>query len=362
MTAEYRSNAAGKHYLPSLDGWRAIAIALVLLSHGWASHGAQDAPEYLRFLTLQGNFGVRIFFVISGFLITLLLLKEHAESGSINIRYFYIRRVLRIFPVYFAFLAVLGAASFAGLYEDSLSSWLGSITFTRNMFGQGLSATSHLWSIAVEEQFYILWPMSLVALGLVQNRRRALLVLLAVIVAAFTARLTPCNGNNFVCLRLLSDKSALKYADCLAVGCVMAFWVVGWPRLLPRSQLVFFVPFAALVASALLVASSSVGWSVLVLTQALLTGICLVASITTRPVGIYRFLNNPAIVALGVLSYSLYIWHMLFLSHYMGDKFSDSILHDWRIWPFAALATASVSYLFFEKPITKVRRHFNKRG
>ena len=116
--------AQSDQYLPSLDGWRAIAIILVILSHWWASDGGQAIAGH--HLTSQGDLGVRIFFVISGFLITLLLLREFLEFGNISFGQFYARRALRIFPVYFAFLSVLVILTLAGLYQDAASSWLGS--------------------------------------------------------------------------------------------------------------------------------------------------------------------------------------------------------------------------------------------
>src|SRR5260370_42605751 len=100
--------------LPSLDGWRALAIVLVLLAHSSATTNPLQFPDFMRAITTQGGLGVRIFFVISGFLITLLLLMEHRQYGFISLRNFYVRRAIRILPVYYLFLLVL-----AGLQADS---------------------------------------------------------------------------------------------------------------------------------------------------------------------------------------------------------------------------------------------------
>jgi peptidoglycan/LPS O-acetylase OafA/YrhL len=355
----YQPAAPSGHYLPSLDGWRAIAIILVILSHWWASDGGEAVADYLRYFANQGDFGVRIFFVISGFLITLLLLREHLEFGSISLRKFYARRMLRIFPVYFAFLAVLGILTIAGLYQDAASSWLGSLTFTRNVVGQGRSAMSHLWSLAVEEQFYLFWPITVIAFGFAGRPYRALPVLLTIVVLAFVARLIPCEGNGAVCLRILGEKAGIKYADSLAIGCAAAYFFAYEPKKLPSSQLLFFAAFAALITTTVLYPTSRLGASSLVLAQALLTAICLITSITTKPVGLYALLNCRVAVAIGLLSYSLYIWHPLFLSHYMGDRVAGGILYDWRVWPVAALTTAAISFRFFERPIAGLRRRFH---
>ena len=88
-------------------------------------------------------------------------MQEAGLTGSISLTRFYIRRALRILPIYVTYLLVLALLTAFGLYHDSPSSWLGALTFTRNMIGQGRSATVQLWSLAVEEQFYLLWPILL---------------------------------------------------------------------------------------------------------------------------------------------------------------------------------------------------------
>jgi peptidoglycan/LPS O-acetylase OafA/YrhL len=346
------------HFLPSLDGWRAIAIILVILSHMWASDGGEAVAGNLGHFANQGDLGVRIFFVISGFLITLLLLRENLEFGSISLRKFYARRVLRIFPVYFGFLAVLGSFTVAGLYHDQASSWIGSLTFTRNVVGQGRSATGHLWSLAVEEQFYLLWPITMTWFGLAGRPRRAVLLLATITILALLARLIPCGNTGVVCLRVLGVKSTIKYADCLAVGCMAAYFFAYKPDFLPKAQIIFFAAISALVISTVHYPASGLDRSLIILLQAVLTAICLITSITAKPLVFYPLLNCSFVVGLGILSYSLYIWHMLFLSHYMGDNFVGGTLYNWKIWPVAALITAVISYVFFERPITRLRQLF----
>jgi peptidoglycan/LPS O-acetylase OafA/YrhL len=151
--------------LPSLDGWRAVSIALVLIAH---SKYAAGFPAMLGSALdgfnangiAPGSLGVRFFFVISGFLITWLLLQEQAKHGVISLKHFYLRRALRILPVYFLYLFVLG---FLTHYSQPASDWLTNLTFTTNYFWPP-EPTAHLWSLGVEEQFYLLWPGLLVLL------------------------------------------------------------------------------------------------------------------------------------------------------------------------------------------------------
>jgi peptidoglycan/LPS O-acetylase OafA/YrhL len=198
--------------LPSLDGWRAVAILLVLLSHWWATGGADNIPRWIRPITGQGDLGVRIFLVLSGLLITHLLLEENDSYGSIDLRSFYIRRVLRIFPVYFAFLLLLATLSAFGLYYDDVATWIGALTFTRNVIGKGNSATGHLWSLAVEEQFYFVWPSTMMAAKLGNRPRIAMTALITTVVAVTFLRVIPCTGTGVICTKLLG-KSLCSYTQ-----------------------------------------------------------------------------------------------------------------------------------------------------
>ena len=153
--------------LPSLDGWRAVSISLLLLGHSVFTPGF---PSFAKAFNSQGTgiLGVRFFFVISGFLITWLLVGEREKTGSINLNHFYARRVLRIFPVNYVHLAVLGLLT---AFRQPASAWLANFTYTTNFFPTGFP-TSHLWSLAVEEQFYLLWPFLLCLLPEVAPYRK----------------------------------------------------------------------------------------------------------------------------------------------------------------------------------------------
>ncbi|MEI6078838.1 MAG: acyltransferase [Verrucomicrobiota bacterium] len=159
------TNVGSPCKLPSLDGWRAVSIALVLLLHSSYTSGFPSKLDRIINGFDAGVLGVRFFFVISGFLITCLLLREHAETSVISLKHFYARRALRILPVYFFYLVVLG---FLTRYSQAPSAWLANLTFTTNFFPTPF-ATTHFWSLAVEEQFYFLWPWSLVV---VLNQRK----------------------------------------------------------------------------------------------------------------------------------------------------------------------------------------------
>ena len=238
--------------LPSLDGWRAVAIALVFLSHFTGTRGFSPPSWWTQ--VFQGNLGVRMFFVISGLLITYLLLLEADRRGRPSLRSFYTRRVLRIFPVYFLYLGVVFALTAAGLYTDTATAWIGSLTFTRNLIGQPQSLTGHYWSLSVEEQFYVVWPVTIVALRLWERPRLAIGLLLVPVA------LCPIVRSNIIQVRwpnewidrALNLLSTARYADSLAVGCIGAFAYRQYRgRLKPiASQWILTVGLAIFVAAA----------------------------------------------------------------------------------------------------------------
>ena len=214
----------------SLDGWRAVGVTMVLLGHMPFSDGFPEQYGQQIEKVFDGELGVRIFFVLSGFLITLLLLKEASADDTISLKRFYIRRALRILPIYVTYLLVLGLLTALGLYHDAFSSWLGALTFTRNMIGQGRSATVQLWSLAVEEQFYLLWPMMLYAFSLWRRPRAFVSASLLVLVACPIIRAlhVPAAPDGSIASRIFGPQSGLVHADSLVVGCLAAFLV--WRR------------------------------------------------------------------------------------------------------------------------------------
>src|SRR5438105_3314001 len=152
-------------HLPALDGLRMVSAFLVVLYHSGFEH-------------VPGGHGVLAFFVISGFLITWLLLQEEARRGAVSLRLFYVRRTLRIFPAFYAFwLLWTGALLLSGrpIHWPQALSALGYVSnYYQAISGDPNTGYSHTWSLAIEEQFYLLWPMSFIAL---RRRPRAIAIL-----------------------------------------------------------------------------------------------------------------------------------------------------------------------------------------
>jgi len=202
-------------YLPSLDGIRAVCTALVIGCHAADSTGfpksLKPASQYL----FNGHLGVTVFFVLSGFLITLLLVKEEHRCGQISLTSFYGRRFIRILPVYFTYLLVVFLLDLATDMEMSPQRYASAFTFTNNVFFGGW-IEGHLWSLSVEEQYYLLWPLVLVFLP----RRFRVNVAIAIIVLAPVFRIQFAMRD----WDMLWKFSFLTNADSMMIGslCTMA--------------------------------------------------------------------------------------------------------------------------------------------
>jgi peptidoglycan/LPS O-acetylase OafA/YrhL len=348
----------------SLDGWRATGVGLVMVSHAQYTTGFPQQYAAGLEAVFDGELGVRIFFVLSGFLITYLLLAEAEEAGAISLRRFYIRRALRILPIYVTYLLVLGLLTAAGFYHDTLSSWLGALTFTRNMVGRGLSATVQLWSLAVEEQFYLLWPVALGAFALWRRPRAFVIVSVAVLVASPIIRATlvsPTLGG-LVFNRLFGPQSGLMFADSLVVGCLAAFLVRRHPDVPPALE----APWLCVLAFACVAAGRflqrglvSSMWIVAMVptVQAVSIMFLIWASAFHAPGLMSRALNLRPIVLLGTLSYSIYTWQFLFIGYFV-PKLAAYWTHDWKWWAPCALAAAAASYYGVERPFLKLKTRF----
>ena len=144
-------------HIASLDGLRGLSILLVLWAHISRTHGFPWATDSHVVASL-GDLGVRVFFVISGYLITRLLLAERDKTGTVSLRGFYIRRVYRIFPAFYVFIGVIAALAWAGAITLEPGDLLHALTFSMNHHIVKSWWVGHLWSLSVEEQFYLTWP------------------------------------------------------------------------------------------------------------------------------------------------------------------------------------------------------------
>jgi peptidoglycan/LPS O-acetylase OafA/YrhL len=337
--------------IPSLDGLRAISILAVVVGH---IADTKHFPFKIRGLEHLGNFGVKVFFVISGFLITSLLLKEHDKAGHISLKSFYVRRVIRIFPAFYLYIVAIVVAERAGLIQLMPGDLLHAFTYTMNYHHVRGWQLNHLWSLSVEEQFYLIWPAALVLGG----PRRGLRIAASAIVLAPMIR--------FVMWQMGSPPSALTrefqaVADVLATGCVLA-GAYNWLGRQKRYVALLSSPFFFLLPGVLLGASFAsffvrpmffyvVGQSVSNL------AIALVIDRSVRmPSGLAaRFLNWRPIVYIGILSYSLYLWQEPFL-----DPMSEAWFTTFPQNVGLVIVASLLSYYAVESPVLKLRHRFTR--
>ncbi|MFL5729495.1 MAG: acyltransferase family protein, partial [Cytophagaceae bacterium] len=229
--------------IPSLDGFRTISIVLVMIAHLTFSSSIPDWMQTILKNFSLGDLGVRIFFVISGLVITYLLLKERSKTGHIDLKAFYIRRALRIFPAFYFYLFVIILLNYfldlgisplmflsAGIYLMDFAPW-----------GESW-LVSHTWSLAVEEQFYLLWPVVFLRI----RRMKKILIWVCAIALGSVMRVFhykyPAVAQYFL-------SPFLMQADFLFSGCYMAFYlynnleaVESFVRKVPSAFIYLLIP------------------------------------------------------------------------------------------------------------------------
>jgi peptidoglycan/LPS O-acetylase OafA/YrhL len=347
-------------YLPGLDGLRALAILTVVAFHVGAFAGRS---------TLDGGFlGVQVFFVISGFLITALLVEEHDRNGRISLRAFYARRALRLFPALFAAVAVAVAyTTFAPGHQlhRTADEAVASIFYWDNWY-HGLHVGNptillHTWSLSIEEQFYLVWPLLLVlALGLAALRTRLWLLPLAGAVAAALGRAVADLASSPPPLGRLYFGTDTR-ADALLIGCTLALvWARGLPR--QAAQVSTWLSVPALGALAVLMWFETVpGRSLYVigLLGCSLASAVLIANVLTgRPRLLVRLLEHPGLVFLGKVSYGLYLWHYVVFWIVRDSTGGWSLSSRVALELAIALAVAVASYYLLELPIVRQKARF----
>ncbi len=371
-----------RFYLPELDTLRFFAFLCVFAFH--LTYSLTWRPGIVKTILTKdllpaGAFGVDLFFTLSAYLITKLLLKERATSGKVHFLYFYARRALRIWPLYFCFLAfgsvlvyfdaafrystvepkyLLLMAVFVGNFAPA--SWMGSAF-----------VLSHLWSVSVEEQFYLFWPMAIRKAS--EHRIRIIAVGLLVIasfarITAYWARVSPlwvwtCTFTRLDPFAVGILLGTMPYAKVSALRSrwrigVLLTAIVAWSfaryfnaALVPRQMhpgLLLGYPLAALGSGGFLLAMLGAGSA-----------------------GV-RWATNAWLVYLGRISYGLYVYHlfaMLFISHYVFPwyvaRFQDSGGPLWVGWLMyitlslsLTILMAAASYRWLESPFLKLKHRF----
>lgn len=329
--------------LPALDGLRAVAVSLVIFGH--AGYPIKGIPA---------DTGVNLFFVLSGFLITRLLLREEEETGSVSLSRFYWRRTLRIFPAYYAFLAASFLLDYLAHSPWPTSLGLSGLTYTVNYYnalhGHPSTSIAHAWSLAVEEQFYLLWPLLFILLAKRRQLVAGLTVLLVAVVAYRTFQVF--NGASTA---YLYNAFETRF-DSLAIGCLFAVISTRIQRWAPMVAPNFLAPLAVVVLILLSRFSGSdnyhyaFGFTV----EALLCALLIFQCMYLAGQGRIRWLESRPMRYLGTISYPMYLYHAIGGS--FGRRVPGTNVHLEFLGTFAAtVIIASLSYYVIERPFLKLR-------
>jgi peptidoglycan/LPS O-acetylase OafA/YrhL len=356
----------GRFYQPELDGLRFYAFLRVFVFHSLPSQ-----REFYRGLHLplpwlwgavvkSGASGVDLFFALSAFLITSLLLKERRETGGISLRLFYIRRILRIWPLYFLVVA-LGVVLAHTMANQPLPWYYvaGYLLFVGNwihaVFGAPKSVCSPLWTVSIEEQFYLIWPL---LMKLLQRRGMILAAIFTLILATLSRVGWVLAGASGGYLYYGSPSRC----DSLALGILLALFADRLPKLTRAMRLMLLAGglIGWIVSSAWLIelpGPVSMRWALGRLIVSLASGAILYACLHSRS----KLLGGNWVVRLGKISYGLYLLHPT------GILIMLRLFHP--IWGWRMLATKALglvmtvilgfaSYRWIESPFLRLKDRF----
>ena len=339
-------------YFSGLDALRAISVLAVIWTH-------VTGPHHVHFLN-QGNRGVDLFFAISGFLITTLLLREHRQTGRISLSNFYIRRTLRIFPLYYAVLALYCILVYFTLrgtpkgaeFWHNLPAFA---TYTTNWFVSAERAGDYgvtfyfSWSLAAEEQFYLFWP-PLLMLVLWQGAKNWAPAFSVLFILGFQLATQTQGSADIVRAVFASIAPAILWGVLFGVflndqRTFCAFWAFLGNKLVAPATLVLLLAMLQLEPNRFLTNS---------IMALLVATVCIQENTFLHPVLKWR----PAIF-IGTISYGIYLMHMLaanvvrkFVGHSFGiDVFVGTTL--------LVVVLAYLSYRFFESPILRLSRRLS---
>lgn len=356
------------NYIPTLDGWRAIAILVVMFSH--ASDSIERLSRSLEINDLVslkfGFFGVQIFFALSGFLITTHLVNSDRVDGSVNLRKFYLRRCFRILPPAVLYLLGVAALAYLSVIDLSPARWFAALLFFNNYStAQDSWYVDHFWSLAVEEHFYFVWPF--IFLLARKNTTRLWIALSIALAIAIWRALSFKFFNGFATPHIWSRTDIS--ADSIMWGAVFALIQAehSWKR---RFDVIcehrwFFKILSPIIVVLGFKFLAFPGWWVgeLMIHSALvmLLPLAIFAGVTRSSGRFFKFMENPLVRWIGRISFSLYLYQQVFLV--VDDSLAPALspLQNFPINFLMAFVLAIVSYEFVEKPFIVWGRMIERR-
>ncbi len=349
-------------HIPFLDGMRAIAALMVLGLHFTGSH---NEPLLLRKISVIGGTGVDWFFVLSGFLITRILLRSKESPTFFSS--FYARRILRIFPLYYAYLAIYFYAVPFLFSENILPAdtqvwfWVYLQNIAMTFSGKCVGGPAHFWSLAVEEHFYLAWPLLVYFLSL----RHFKIMLGAVIAVPFLIRILLVMNGIEVYFFTLTRIDAIGFGAILAV-----MFTDGLPqtRSTQKAVLVFRILLIGIplvvLPSFIFFSGTGLKWmqtvkfTVIPMFYFVVMGFCLADPLAKN---LNRFFSVGWLRWIGAISYGIYVFHPTTFAIVRRLVPHANYLLDFALSFGATIAVAYLSFRFFESPILKLKDKFKYR-
>jgi len=346
--------------IPELDGWRAISIALVFGAHAVIFGFQRWFPQhslFMRFWVHGGPLGVKIFFVISGFVICRLLLLEERQYGDCSLKGFYLRRICRILPPLYTLLAVLAILQAAKCIEGNWRSLPESALFLTNFRWVGRYwFAEHTWSLSVEEQFYLIFPPLFLLSRARSHWRAPLLIFVIAAFALWNLWQVIALGADPLHLALLSVDSRVGFG-CIATGALMAIWEQPVRRLAAKVPLWIVLLTGAVLLAHPLRRDTAAEALYQSLWMPFAIALILLWSLERGPWQ-RKFLLSRPVQAVGLTSYGIYLWQQLFLGRPAEYRGPGAVIP--YLLPLLAVVVP-LSWFLIENPAVHLGKSLSKR-
>ena len=334
---------------PALDGIRGFAVLAVLAQHlklPYSTHGA---------------LGVDVFFTLSGFLITVLLVEEWCQNGRIHLGHFYMRRVLRLYPALLLMLLIVSFFSPARGYIVSALTYSTNWVIALKILPLNLEL-GHTWTLAIEEQYYLLWPLTLsILLKWLSPRKVVFVPLVLGLVSAIWRIILWQSTHDFWRYNAGTDSHADGLLLGSTLGLIIGFGIVSinssWKQIIKISAYV-------LIAFTLILLMffprpdgfiASIGIPLIVLSTLLL----IILLVGFRVSWLHKLLSNPLISLPGVISYGLYLWQVPVINLLHLDRIGLTQTQSAVVLTILIFLICLLSYRYLEKPVLRLKRFFN---
>lgn len=342
-------------FIKGFNAIRAFSVALVVLTHldmsDWIPN--TDFVMIRIWPMISGDFGVLTFFVLSGFLISRILLNERDKNGRINLKRFYIRRVLRLFPPLIVFFILVGIAYQFNFMVEAGASIFYALFYLYNYVPKSIyfSEFGHLWSLGVEEQFYIIWPLILSVFKKVLHLKQ-FIYLIIIVCCVFAVSV-----SNFSLFQAYYPFRWFIPASCsILIGCLGAlynhYYLSKVKSFIERPfwvAIIIFLGYTYTIYSP----SELISLGILFRSIAVLTLLLLI--VHSQEKKWVKMLEFKPLAYIGIISYGIYVYQGFFLGTGGG---SEVWFQKYPLNSILTIAFAILSYEFIEKPILKLKRKF----